>query len=279
MGTLLEDCVLSYSCDDNDSRSIVTDRMDNHHGVLEQNSGAAGHDLTSVAHVDSGNPPYTNGALHLNSAYSLSIDAGLLASFFENMDEVSFEAFFATGDPTQNPDQYLFGVQQVSPVVTLWCNLNYWSGEPPGKLKFFCFAGSDVNPVLSFGADDNLSLTDGNYHHVVVIMKKSSGTGLLYVDGVSADITVTDNGTDLPFGALVAGNEFHIGAYHEAGEAKSWTNLKLELFRIFDREVTQAEITWLYNGGKGRGCLATQRLCFKTTVKPLIAMDINVKEC
>lgn len=272
MGTLAEDCILRYEFNENAPDNFVADGQGNHNAALIV---AAGNDYTEDIHEDSANPPYTGGRFYFEGL-GRCIKSTLLPGVFTDMTTITFEFFIKT-QATDNPDQMLFGVHQSFPHFDIYCNLNHWDGAPPGTLIFYALPVT--GPAMSFEVDPAVLFSDGGSYHMVLMMKMSAGSAELYVNNVSKGLNISSAGTEVDFGALGEDHEFYINAYNDLTHPDGQSDLTFEFFRMYNRALTTDEIAWLYNGGKCRGGLSPQQICFDTTVKPLIIMESNVKEC
>ena len=111
------------------------------------------------------------------------------------------------------------------------------------------------------------SLLTGAWHHIVVTYYAwdSSADPVIYIDGVDQVVTETDT----PTGTLNSeyGAEVVIGNQHTDTQdySQPWHGL-LKDVRIYDRILTQTEVTELYNGGVPNALLVTDGLVFQGPV-------------
>lgn len=110
----------------------------------------------------------------------------------------------------------------------------------------FAFNWSSNRPILRIGADkwiiwnDTSAQYDGEWHHWVVYLNAENITeSKLYVDATLQTVSATSNtgSIDAYTTSLIIGNDG--GAFDYTG--------KIDEFAVYDRELTQAEITRMYN--------------------------------
>ena len=86
----------------------------------------------------------------------------------------------------------------------------------------------------------DIDLTDGSWHHILVVRRDSSG--LIYIDGELWD-SISLSSSDYYFG------DISIGADQWDGGRYYWTG-KISEVRIYDRPLTMSEVQYLYNVGQ-----------------------------
>ncbi len=95
--------------------------------------------------------------------------------------------------------------------------------------------------------DITATLSTGSFRNVVVVSDKGTDALRIYVDGVS-----TDNYTDGQLATInMSSCPWFIGASDNSGSASSHLDGSYDLFGVWDRVLTQGEVTQLYNGGVG----------------------------
>jgi hypothetical protein len=105
-----------------------------------------------------------------------------------------------------------------------------------GKTRIWIGNGSAIVNYENFGAD----LRDGTWHHLVVVNDEDVGT-FVYVDGVSQ--TTGSMNTTATNMAPNTDRELYIGTY----STTSWPfNGKIDEVSVFNKALTQAEVTSLY---------------------------------
>jgi len=106
--------------------------------------------------------------------------------------------------------------------------------------------------VIGISANDvsNLSLV-GNYHHYAFVMKQNQllSTFKMYIDTNSKTLTpqVNSNGNSASFTSNIA-----LASWTRSGGGGFNGNVEFGSLRIYNRELTQEEITQNYNAQKGR---------------------------
>lgn len=112
-----------------------------------------------------------------------------------------------------------------------------------GKVKVQKATSTTTNIELT----GTVSVNDGNWHHVVVLIK-SSGNMQIYVDG-SSDVSNSDT-SDVAYN-----NHYQQwGAWFSTGEAdhaKQAIDALIDECGLWSRELSASEITELYNSGTG----------------------------
>jgi hypothetical protein len=111
----------------------------------------------------------------------------------------------------------------------------------------FHLNSNDLYPMLYLGSNywikwnDNSAQDDGEWHHYVVYLATNLTDSKLYIDGV-----LQTKNTTLSSGSLSAYTEsLTIGSDRQVG-GNSFEG-KIDEFAVYDRELTQAEITRMYN--------------------------------
>jgi hypothetical protein len=97
----------------------------------------------------------------------------------------------------------------------------------------------------------NAALGTGAWHHVVVTLDVSAGSsaGTCYIDGSGGAMTDYGSTPDTAIQSTTAA--FCLGAYEDAGSGANFTDGVLDEVGIWNRVLTSAEVTELYNGGTG----------------------------
>jgi len=132
--------------------------------------------------------------------------------------------------------QYTAGTSGRTVVVI---NQSIGGGRDPNRLNLFSSfpGGLDANVLLS-GTD--------TYYHIV--LRRSGSQGTVYINGVLA---VTDS--DWP--TAIQDTPFVLGAFDSSGLQS--LDGRIDNTAIWDRALTAAEITQLYNGGRSLNLLPT----------------------
>lgn len=136
------------------------------------------------------------------------------------------------------------------------CNVwDTWHGEGTHELALFA-GGSDYNEKLRFlieprngGADEQLdSLTEtrdlqGAWHHIVTSFSNAEDTQVMYIDGAidNARTITVDNHDGI--------KEIWLGQY-----GSDWFSGLFDTVMIYDKNLSETEIDFLYNSGSGRAC-------------------------
>jgi len=118
-------------------------------------------------------------------------------------------------------------------------------GGTSGPLTAHFVGAGGSGPELAFAGSVNLR--DGSWHHVIITFDRS-GDATLYADG-SVDGTPQDISTET--GSLYVAQELMIGAYSATGGASFNYDGSLDDVRLYNKKLSAAEITDIYNGGTG----------------------------
>lgn len=174
--------------------------------------------------------------LEIPSSTSLRIDnpSGIAITAWVNPDTVSGGDTFSQTNP-----RYIFAKGNTGN------EFNYAVRLLGGRLDFL-FRNS-TNTAYVNVREDVASLSAGSWYHVSV-SGDSSGYSL-YVDGVAVASTVTGTISESP---IINANPARLGT--EGGNNQRYLNGKVDDLRLYNRALTQAEISWL---ATERGVLGT----------------------
>lgn len=91
----------------------------------------------------------------------------------------------------------------------------------------------------------DIAVNDGNWHHIVYVFIQGSAP-VFYVDGVlRTNVTIYGNGTMIT--NATSATSISIGGSSYAYASATYLNGSLDQVRIFDKALTQPEVTALYN--------------------------------
>ena len=121
-----------------------------------------------------------------------------------------------------------------------------------GNLGFSVYNGTN-----STGWKTSTTITTGTWYHVVVV-KNRSVSPKFYINGALVG-TVLRTGTDTTLNAGYATTQYcSLGTDRYAvSTAQAYLNGKMDGVNVWQREITQAEVTELYNSGNGKQITAT----------------------
>ncbi len=131
----------------------------------------------------------------------------------------------------------------VSPGTSHFVQRSYLSGKEPYVVKYTSptnFTVRCTNGFTTVGNDLTSPFSTGQWYHTVAQYDNTAGTWETFIDGVSAGSTagtneITNNGGNVTIGAGTTAN----------GSPKQGIDGYMDDVRIFDRPLTQAEITHL----------------------------------
>ncbi len=208
-----------WKMNDNDDQNQVDDSSGNdNHGTAQQ--------ITSLLHTESNNPPYLHGALTFNGSSDYIITpmtnfpagaAARSASLWIKWDGSSgYSIIFGYGDDAAGIK--LFGAF-LDPTGNLYCWNDY------------------QNPANNH--DTGIDIAIGAWTHIVLTY---NGTNIrAYKDGALVDTTAKALDTVLENSTI--GKNIWVGLHHFAGS--------IDNVMIFDKELSQDEISYLYNNADG----------------------------
>ena len=137
---------------------------------------------------------------------------------------------------------------------------NYVSPNDNGWMIFqyqgnLCF--SVYNGTNATGWKTSTTITTGTWYHVVVVKNRSTSPKF-YINGTLVE-TVLRNGTDTTLNpGYVATQYCSLGTDRYAvNTAQAYLNGKMDGVNVWQREITQAEVTELYNSGNGKQITTT----------------------
>ena len=116
-----------------------------------------------------------------------------------------------------------------------------------GNLGFSVYNGTNAT-----GWKTSTTITNGTWYHVVVV-KNRSVSPKFYINGALVD-AVLRHGTDTTLNAGYATTQYcSLGTDRYAvSTAQAYLNGKMDGVNVWQREITQAEVTELYNSGAGK---------------------------
>jgi len=229
-GSLLTGNVLYYSFDDDDlSNGNATDLTGN--GYTLDNEGA-----TTGSTGILGDGWYFNG-----NTYAFNDD-----EFLTNNVDTSVSIWFKFSDYTDDRGQNLLGYDRDATGNSENWLLNYdgrSAVSPTDVLSANLDRISNQNQVISSSSS---AITDNNYHHLVYVLD-SDNTHTIYLDG-SLHVTGNVNGD---IGDIAGPRNFLVGVGNTEVSRQSFLEGYIDEVGIWNRTLTTAEITALYNSGSG----------------------------
>lgn len=251
MISLSRSCHGWWKMNDNADDNIVIDSSirENHATLYGWGPPDSHWDWTSHRHVNSSNPPYLNGALDMDSGHSNYIKtAGTLGNFgVLYLKRMTFIGWIDKWRNAGQPGVTLFG--NTTPGLQLM--RGYFNQDLEGNLAagyFGAMLRDQDGSFLHFNTQAATEIMDGNPHLVVVIFKKSSGTGELWVDNVKKDITygVGQEGTGTNFTNFITA--LGLGTWLSSNDAIAG---KLDVMGLFNKVLSAEELAYLWNGRIG----------------------------
>ncbi|NEM99182.1 LamG-like jellyroll fold domain-containing protein [Pontibacter burrus] len=197
----------------------------------------------SVAHCETC-PTSTQGKFHgaLQFENKATVDLSDASRFNWGKNTPFTISFWMRSNKTENRNSVILGRNDNN------SQMHWWIGtDPDGRAVFML---KDINHQGTHIGGKGPKLNDNNWHWITVIRDAANNKSMLYVDGVKVDETeyVYENGFEgtapLNIAHLPVGDGYHFtGAIDE--------------LKLYNRALTEAEITNSYNGGEGAYCGAT----------------------
>lgn len=229
---LLGDAVSQWKLNEDAANTSVVDTIGLQNGISSSNTNA----LAATGKI--------NGAFDFDAQHSVGVADNAAYSFGDGSNDSPFSIaawVFVSGT----------GLQGIFAKYDGGVAIEYRLYLDNQKLKFRIYDDSVVNAVAIVETDD--ALTSG-WHFVTATYNGDESdpeNGMtLYVDSVAVDVTRT-----APVGTYVAMEDKNlplvIGAYKNEGALISHYVDKIDNVILFDIELSQANITALYNSGDG----------------------------
>ena len=117
-----------------------------------------------------------------------------------------------------------------------------------GKLQFYCpdASGNVTNPDTT-----NVVMTANTEKHIAAVFDHTTPTTpVIYIDGSS--VSLTNNSTANTGSTRNSAQDFTIGAYEVNNAYTAYFNGEIKQAMVFNKALSSAEVTWLYNSGAGR---------------------------
>lgn len=218
-----------------------------------------------IIHVEYGvkqNDSYLSGglepvAIEFDESSTDAINYGYKREFdASNLDEISVSAwvYHATpvgGAPATEPYvMYYYSGASYFALQTSWTGAN--------RTLYFIFGGYTIRG--SWGATN--AIPQNAWAHIVVTYKPDDANAVMYVNGVAKTITGASTTSGIgeadKYGELIIGNTYdYVNQYNAPFRGKIFDP------RIYDRILTAAEVTTLYNSGVPSTSLVTDGLVFQ----------------
>ena len=234
MASLKDSCVAHWKLNDNAASSTVIDSMGDHNGTYH---GTGGVDDYTNAHSVAGK---VNTALDFDGT--------------QDYVEIADSADFTFGDGTDDSPFSISVWVYMDSAASFRIISKYASGKSEWELLFvnskLYFSLYKVDNVAIYQSRYyNTALSAGQWYHIVATYDGSGGVtahdGIkIYIDGVRKDDTDDNAGTYVAMDNGTA--TVWVGRF-----TTSYANGQIDNVKIFNKELTQEEVTFLYNGGFG----------------------------
>ena len=177
-----------------------------------------------------------------NAGKAFSFDGisnNLNTNYAPPINDISISVWFTT--KTQGPNYSLFSTSTISNNQYFAAYLNT-SNQPE-----FAFSRLTANSMTGHIAT---AMSNSNWHHLVIT--RTNGSVNMYLDGVGQVIIYTQNVGSL-VGSISTGVPLYCGANYAGGQLASFYQGALDDIRIYNRVLTQSEVTQLYQEGGWTG--------------------------
>lgn len=186
------------------------------------------------------------GSFYFTPASSDKVDIGTLGNFGQNINDIFVSLWIkrpntVPGRKLQSMCGYADGGN--SQMIHFYIN-TYDGNQATGRLRCHLADSDDHN--LIFGVNVDTGIIDNAWHHLVAVYKKSDNIGKVFVDNVPQTISYISQVAGTDFVNLNKG--FWIGGQNPTG---AYYRYNIDMFGLFDREPTVAEVAFLWNGGNG----------------------------
>jgi hypothetical protein len=245
---LSNDCILFLKLDDNDASTTVTDSSQNNANYTMYNSSGTPINTSTQYNAMDGtpNPDSVGGYFDFASdAYASRTDTGQLDV---GLGDYSIAAWIRTSSKVAH--EKVFSVD-IGGTANMWAMLYIKSGD--GYARCSVHGGATSVGYFSAGGTPT-DLSDGAWHHVVMVVDRSAEELTVYVDGLQ-DGTTTDISS-------VAGQDtfsYEAASAYVAGDiADPEFTGDVAQIMLFDKELTSDEVIHLYNSSEGTQLLADE---------------------
>ncbi len=248
------DLVAHWKLNDSAQDSVVTDETGNHNGVMDDEGNNYTSDHSVAGKINNAIEfDGTNDKIDVADATNLSFgdasdDSAFSISAWIYMDDAT--NFPILGKMEGSKDEYFF-----------WVN-------GTDKLTFTLFDENNVNYIGRTYNGTALTANQGSWIHVVATYDATeAASGItIYLNGTAVDDANNNRGAYTAMHNNTA--EVNIGYTRNEEDASNvyFADGKIDNTMIFDKELSQAEVTALYNGNSGTESLDTQYISTITNV-------------
>ena len=190
------------------------------------------------------------GSAVLFNGNSTYIDAGSIVPYISGLTQGTLSLWFNIGSQTT---QSLFAMTQGNLTSNDYCILYAGSTTTDyanESLSFFIMSGASQYLSLFLRNGESFYM-DNTWHHVAVVVDGTNNR--MYIDGGSTAVTFGAGGatTNGMFTNVQGANTIRIGNRRFNSDNTLFTSGLMSDIRIYDRGLSQNEITTLYNSGSG----------------------------
>lgn len=211
--------------------------------TTRQDASANNNDLTDVNTVATSTGIVLDGAdfERSNSEYLTIADASQTG--LDITGDISFATWFKPESQPPSGNAYMLASKWVSGSGAY--NFSYFNVGGTPRLAMQLFDSTDpANNINYFIAQ---TLSDATWYHLVWVFDIDTDTVTVYVNGSSIGTVSTAIGT-----INNSSGQFTLGQYQL--DPGYYTDGVMDVAEIYNRELTSAEVTALYNSGAGVAC-------------------------
>ena len=227
---LIDNIVSYYKLDDDAANTDVDDELDANEGTL--NGGENTADVSVAGQIGT--------AFDLDGNDYVGITT--MGSFGSNLGSGFSVSFWIK--TTEAAQHFIMGTVNDGLGLQVLVGINYTA---QGKIAVF-LRDDDLNDTIG-RTTDVVDFRDGAWHHIVMTADGPGDLVTIYVDGDSKAITYVLQETADNFPNF--DHEFLIGAYNARGTPSDYLIGTLDEVGIWNKVLSEAEATELWNGGAG----------------------------
>ncbi len=219
------------------------------HWMFDEGGGTTAGDSAGSNHGTLINgPTWTTGQIDGALSFDGSddyVDVGTMGGFGSNMDDVTISTWIKS-DIT---DSYMtiLGTSNGSNKTQVRVGLNQTAQGQLGSGNIEIFIRDENGKRLSGSVNLDTGITDGSWHYLAIVFRKSLNTIIIYVDGVSQPITYKQQQTGTNFSNFQ--HPLALGAHNGGGTIQDHLQGLLDDVRIFDSALATEEIQQIYQDG------------------------------
>ncbi|MHA2426444.1 MAG: LamG-like jellyroll fold domain-containing protein [Candidatus Hermodarchaeia archaeon] len=195
--------------------------------------------------VDLGDDVFSTTSVYFDSGYDNHVTMGNPAALnFDKNDPFSISFWIKTTDTGRT---WIMSKQELA---TTFRGYNVQIGTSE-NLIFQLWSDNATSDYWVVGSNDTTGWRDGSWHHIVWTIDGSADRAgvTLYIDASPASVFVS-GGTTVISGTTITSTPFKLGVRDD--EKNNVLRGGMDEWAIYNKELSAAEVTWIYNGGTPR---------------------------